>query len=100
MQQLAVIVEELSRKVLLCTQPEFFRTLLVHNSNVFEGSPKVFMDIFLQDIPQIFENFEIGGLCRQTFHYSEPIFPEINFGLNRSMARCLVGTVQADKGNL
>ena len=28
LQKLAVIVEELSRKVLLCTQPEFFRILL------------------------------------------------------------------------
>ena len=42
LQQLAVIAEELSRKVSLCTQPEFFRFLHVHNSKVLLGSPDVF----------------------------------------------------------
>ena len=42
LQQLAVIVEELSSKVLQCTQTEFLRILPVHNAKVLPGSSDVF----------------------------------------------------------
>ena len=63
LQQLAVIIEELSRKVILGTQQELFR--------FFQGIRMFFTDVFLQSTPQIVDNVEIRGLCR-------PIFSEVN----------------------
>ena len=42
LQQLAVIIEELSRKALLCTEPEYFRILFLNSSKVLPGSPDVY----------------------------------------------------------
>ena len=59
LQQVAVIIEELSRKVSLGTQSELF--------GFFQGIRMSFTDVFLQSTPQIVDNVEIRGLCRPFF---------------------------------
>ena len=64
--QLAVIVEELSRKVLLCTQPEFFRILL-HKFEVFPDSSLRISFTFLFRILHKFQIMLRSGNCEGQF---------------------------------